>query len=153
VGAFSLLNTIAGSYTESVPVILINGAPTNKEDSLEKNAGLLYSHTTGYQDVDIHMFRPVTAAAERMNNAAQAPFQIDSALTALLTTKKPVYLEITEDVWRAPCQLPTGTLQSGDEAIISVSEVCDAVNATLELIKSRDKCLFWAGVELQRFGL
>jgi indolepyruvate decarboxylase len=62
VGAFSLLNAIAGSFVEQGPVVLINGAPTNKEDSTEKQAGLLYSHTTGYQFVDIHMFRPVTAA-------------------------------------------------------------------------------------------
>lgn len=85
VGAFSLLNTIAGSFVEQVPVVLINGAPTNKEDAIEKNAGLLYSHTTGYQFVDIHMFRPITAAAERITNGAQAKFQIDAALTALLT--------------------------------------------------------------------
>lgn len=36
VGAFTLLNTIAGSFVEQVPVILINGAPTNKEDAIEK---------------------------------------------------------------------------------------------------------------------
>src|SRR5215213_5291490 len=40
VGAFSLLNTIAGSYTERVPVLLVNGAPTNKETCVEANAGL-----------------------------------------------------------------------------------------------------------------
>ncbi|RKQ43284.1 indolepyruvate decarboxylase [Roseivirga pacifica] len=153
VGAFSLLNTIAGSFTEQVPLILINGAPTNKEDSIEKNAGLLYSHTTGYQFVDIHMFRPITVAAERITDAKQAPFQIDSALTAMLTNKKPVYLEVTEDVWRAACMEPTGTLSSGREAIITVSETEQAVKAAMEIIKSKSKSIFWAGIELQRFGL
>lgn len=36
VGAFGLLNTIAGSFTEQVSVLLFNGAPTNNEDSIEK---------------------------------------------------------------------------------------------------------------------
>ena len=153
VGAFSLLNTIAGSYTEQVPVVLINGAPTNKEDSTEKNAGLLYSHTTGYQFVDIHMFRPVTVAAERITNAKQAPYQIDSALTALITHKRPVYFEISEDVWRASCIAPEGRLTSGADARVAVSEVDEAVAATLELIQSRPKSIFWAGVEIQRYRL
>lgn len=153
VGPFSLLNTIAGSFTEQVPVVLINGAPTNKEDQTEKNAGLLYSHTTGYQFVDIHMFRPITVAAERITNARQAPYQIDSALTALLTQKRPVYFEITEDIWRAECIAPKGKLSSGADAKITVSEVDEAVAATLDLIQSRPKSIFWAGVELQRYGL
>jgi indolepyruvate decarboxylase len=153
VGAFSLLNTIAGSHTERVPVLLVNGAPTNKEASVEANAGLLYSHTTGNPLVDIEMFRPVTAAAERIVNAARAPFQIDSVLTAMLTEHRPGYLEVTEDVWRAECSAPTGTLVSGAGAIVTASDADAAVDATVDLLRSRSKTLLWAGVELQRFGL
>lgn len=153
VGAFTLLNTIAGSYVEQVPVILINGAPTNKEDAIEKNAGLLYSHTTGYQFVDIHMFRPITVAAERITNARQAIHQIDSALTALITQKRPVYLEVTEDVWRAACTPPVGKLSSGADATITVSETEAAVQATVDLMLQQPNSIFWAGVEIQRYGL
>lgn len=153
VGAFSLLNTIAGSYTEEVPVLLVNGAPTNKEASVEANAGLIYSHTTGYDLVDIDVFRPVTAAAERVTNAVQAPFQIDSILTAMLTEHRPGYLEIAEDVWRATCSAPHGTLSSGANAIVTSSDVDAAVEATVSLLRLRPQIVLWAGVELQRFGL
>jgi len=153
VGAFSLLNTIAGSYTEMVPLLLINGAPTNKEDSTEKNAGLLYAHTTGNLVPDIDVFTGVTVAAERITNARQAPFQIDSVLTAMLTHHRPVYLEVTEDVWRAACMVPQGQLSSGAGAIITASETDSAVAATLQIIKSLPKMIFWAGIELQRKGL
>ena len=100
VGAFSAINAIAGSYTEKVPVLIINGAPTNKEYSIERNAGLTYAHTTGDMVPDIEMYRNITVAAERITNAEQARYQIDSALTAMITYNRPVYLEITEDVWR-----------------------------------------------------
>jgi indolepyruvate decarboxylase len=153
VGAFSLLNTIAGSYTERVPVLLVNGAPTNKEASVEQNAGLLYSHTTGYEMVDIHMFRPITAAAERITNARQAPYQIDSVLTAMLTERRPGYLEVAEDVWRAPCCTPEGTLSSGAGDYVTSSETDQAVDATMALLSIRPRIVLWAGVELQRFGL
>ena len=99
------------------------------------------------------MFRPITAAAERLTNAAQATFQIDAALTALLTQQRPVYLEITEDVFRASCRKPVGTLQSGADDTITVNSVDQAVDATLELMRSKPKSIFWAGIELQRFGL
>lgn len=155
VGAFIALNTIAGGFVEQVPIVLINGAPTNKEDAVDQNAGLLYSHTTGYRFVDIHMFRPITAAAERITNGRQAPFQIDSALTALLTEKRPVYFEVAEDVWRVPCDPPQGNLVSGIHAINTnnAQDIKDAVSATIALIKERPKSIFWAGTELQRFGL
>ncbi|MDK2594581.1 alpha-keto acid decarboxylase family protein [Pseudoalteromonas obscura] len=153
VGAFSLLNTIAGSYVEQVPVILINGAPTNKEDQISKCAGLLYSHTTGYEFVDIHMFRPVTVAAERVNNALQAPYQIDSALTALLSEQRPIYFEVTEDIWRSPCQRPQGRIRERQNDTLTVSCAKQAAEATLKLMLSKPKSIFWAGIELQRFGL
>ncbi|WP_346836684.1 thiamine pyrophosphate-dependent enzyme [Microbulbifer sp. SAOS-129_SWC] len=153
VGAFSILNTIAGSFTEQVPVLLINGAPTNKEYATERHAGLLYSHTTGYQKVDIHMFRPITAAAERIIDARQAPYQIDSALMALLTQQRPAYLEIAEDLWRAQCPAPHRELKVDAPASVTVSSVKQAVQATVELMRTKPKPLFWAGVELQRQGL
>ncbi|MGB1090776.1 MAG: alpha-keto acid decarboxylase family protein [Oceanobacter sp.] len=155
VGAFSILNCIAGAFVEQVPVMLINGAPTNKEDQIMQQTGLLYSHTTGYQAVDIHMFRPVTAAAERITNARQAPFQIDSAITAMLTQKRPIYLEVSEDVWRTPCEKPVGKLESGINDTITIGEAKEAAQATFDMITKgrRKKSIFWAGVELQRYGL
>ena len=153
VGAFSLLNTIAGSYVEQVPVVLINGAPTNKENSVEQNAGLVYSHTTGYQAVDIHMFRPVTAAAERITNAEQAIYQIDSALTALLAQKRPIYFEVAEDVWRTPCQPPVAKLNNNGPSSITVGDEKEAAAATMATLQKRGKCIFWAGIELQRYGI
>ena len=153
VGAFSLLNTIAGSYVEQVPVVLINGAPTNKENSVEQNAGLVYSHTTGYQAVDIHMFRPITAAAERITNAEQAIYQIDSALTALLAQKRPVYFEVAEDVWRTPCLRPVEKLNTNGPSSITVGDEKEAAAATIATLQKRGKCIFWAGIELQRYAL
>lgn len=153
VGAFSLLNAIAGSYAEQVPLILINGAPTNKEDSVERYAGLMYAHTTGDMVRDIDMFRGVTVAAERITNAVQACYQIDSVLTAMITHRRPVYIEVTEDVWRAACNAPQGALVSGLGAIVMASETANAVDATMALLQKSAKLILWAGIELQRFGL
>jgi indolepyruvate decarboxylase len=99
------------------------------------------------------VFRPVTAAAERITNAARAPFQIDSVLTAMLTEHRPGYFEVAEDVWRAACSAPHGMLASGANAIVTSSDVDAAVEATVSLLRTRPRTVLWGGVELQRFGL
>jgi indolepyruvate decarboxylase len=45
-GAFSIVNAIAGSQVEQVPVILINGAPTRKHRLNQKYGGIGYSHVS-----------------------------------------------------------------------------------------------------------
>ncbi|WP_353099683.1 thiamine pyrophosphate-binding protein [Myroides odoratus] len=156
VGAFSAINAIAGSYTEKVPILLINGAPTNKEYSIERNAGLTYAHTTGDMVPDIEMYRNITVAAERIINARQAPFQIDSALTAMITYNRPVYLEITEDVWRKEIEVEIDKLPkltSGKGAYITKSNREEAIEAIFKNLNMHKKMIFWAGIELQRYNL
>ena len=40
VGSFVLLNAVGGSYTENVPVVILNGAPTRKELNFYDSVGL-----------------------------------------------------------------------------------------------------------------
>ncbi len=150
VGSFSILNATAGSFVEKVPVLVINGAPTNKEDSIEKNAGVLFSHSTGYKFADIDIFRQVTVAAERINDANLAPFQIDKVLTAMMAKQQPGYIEVAEDVWRAPCAPPQGLLKVDPALTTSVSEAQLAVDAAMEVIRTYPKIVTWAGVELRQ---
>lgn len=152
VGAFSLLNAVAGSYVELAPVVVINGAPTNKEFLNERVSGLLYSHMMDDPNSNLNVYRQVAVSAQRIVNANEAPSQIDAALTACITHGQPAYLEVLEDVWRAPCAAPGGKL-SRQQVSITVSDVQSAVRATLNMIQERGKPLFWAGAEIQRLGL
>lgn len=152
VGAFSLLNAVAGAAGEQVPMVVINGAPTNKEYQNLRSTGLLYSHMTADPYSNLDVFRRIAASSERLINAGEAPYQIDAALTACVTHGLPVYLEVLEDVWRAPCIAPTGTLSRTQQSV-TVSGVQAAVQATLDMIKKFGKPLFWAGLEIQRQGL
>lgn len=166
VGALSLLNTTAGSFVERVPVVVINGAPTFKENLNEKNAGLLYSHMTENPFNDFNIFSQVTAAAERIIDARQAPNQIDSAIVACITRSQPVYLEIAEDVWRVECQKPSPLkldlfAEIAPEARKSNEQAQKAAAETVKLLQNlattaksnsekKLKPLLWAGIEIQR---
>jgi indolepyruvate decarboxylase len=152
VGAFSLLNAAAGSFVEHAPVVIINGAPTNKEFQNERRTGLLYSHMMSDPLSNLDVFRNVTVAAERISNANEAPYQIDAALTACITVGRPVYLEVLEDVWRAECQRP-GPKLTRKPSSMARSSVKEAVDATMLLLEASEKPVIWAGHEIQREGL
>jgi indolepyruvate decarboxylase len=100
VGAFTLLNSVAGSYVEHCPVLVINGAPTNSDQLKNIAQGMLSSHMTGDMYSNINVYRNVTVAAEQVTSSADAPYKIDAILNACILYGKPVYLEVFEDVWR-----------------------------------------------------
>jgi indolepyruvate decarboxylase len=147
-----LVNATAGSFVEHSPVVVVNGAPTNKEFQNERHAGLVYSHMTMDPLSNIDVFRRITVAAERICNAVEAPAQIDAALTACVSRCQPVYLEVLEDVWRAPCAPPAASIPR-ETSSKSVSNAAAAVECTVELIRRYEQPVFWAGVEIQRKGL
>ncbi|MGA8030223.1 MAG: thiamine pyrophosphate-dependent enzyme [Bryobacteraceae bacterium] len=149
VGAFSLLNAVTGSLVENAPVVVVNGAPTNKEFQNATYAGLLYSHMTSDPYSNLDVYQRITVNAERITSAGQAPYQIDSVLTACVTNGQPVYLEVLEDVWRALCDPPSSSLPR-EQLSIATSSVLDAVAASIALIEAKGRPLFWAGVEIQR---
>ncbi len=149
VGAFSLLNPVAGSFVEHNKVLVLNGAPTYAEQKRQRVEGVLYSHMTGDERSNIDAYRSVTVAAEQVKNAAQAPAKIDAVLTAMVSEGRPGYLEFYEDVWRKPCNKPCSKLDKQTH-IGDSEETRKAVEATIDLIKDRGQPIFWAGIEVQR---
>ncbi|MFN8394304.1 MAG: thiamine pyrophosphate-binding protein [Bacteroidia bacterium] len=156
VGAFILSNPVAGAFVEQIPMVVINGAPSNKEWSNTVQTGLIYSHSLSDPQSNLAVFRNITGAAERIINASEAPFQIDAALTACISRSTPVYLEVLEDVWRAPCIRPRERLQRGYTYVTNTgpnSSLNQAITASIALIKQYQEPFFWLGSEIQRQGL
>jgi indolepyruvate decarboxylase len=110
VGSFSLLNAIGGAFVEDVPVVAIIGTLSNTKSLDEVNGAELYHHNVGSDDANIQIYKPVTVAFEKISNPISAPAQIDSALIACISQKKPVAIEITEDCYYMPCADPVGEL-------------------------------------------
>lgn len=152
VGTFSLLNCVAGSYVERVPVAIISASPKSTDRQLERQKGVLFHHSTGNLQADEQVFRPVTVASEIITDAIEAPAQIDRAISAMLTHRRPIYLEGINDVWTKSCVCPVGRLQALD-----TSSNQDVLSLLLDAVWGRILAaqlpVFWLGVEVQRFGL
>ncbi|ROR35780.1 alpha-keto acid decarboxylase family protein [Kitasatospora cineracea] len=150
VGAFNLLNAVGGAYVEDVPLIAINGAPSYEQWLNFQAVGLLTTHMSPRRESNLEVYRQVTVDAQVLSNPGLAPSQIDSAITACLTERKPVYLEVMEDLWHAPCDAPQGRLRAHERPFTRRNEeILDkAVAAAAELITRLGTPIVWAGEEL-----
>src|SRR5271156_194861 len=108
VGTMSLLNCVAGSFVEFVPVAIISSSPGSSSRLLEEHQNILFHHSTGDLRVNQKLFEHVTVASVVVVDSAFAPEQIDNALTMMLTWRRPVYIEVIASAWKLPCASPVG---------------------------------------------
>lgn len=152
VGAFSILNCMAGSYVERVPMVLIGPSPSTNSRKLTRTQGILFHHSTGDLEADKIVMENITVASVVVRDAATAPAQIDAALTAMLTHRRPVYIEVLQNIFGSTCARPVGTLKA--EVIPSEpSSLAAILDAAWAAISKAKLPVIWAGVEIQRYGL
>ena len=152
VGTFSLLNCVAGSYVEFAPVAIISSSPNASSRLLEEHQNILFHHSTGDLSADQKVFERVTVASIVITNAGSAPAEIDSALTAMLTHRRPVYIEVINNVWTQACKKPSGELKAVP-AYSDPKSLAATVAAAYRMVAAAATPVFFFGVELQRFGL
>ena len=152
VGTFSLLNCTAGSFVERLPVVVISASPSTADRQLEHSEQILFHHSTGDLRADQIVFQHVTVASEILRTGAEAPAQIDRAIVAMLTHRRPIYLEGLQDVWNMDCAPPKGTLAPAPTSSDPQS-LAAALDAAWTRIQSATLPVLWAGVEVRRFGL
>jgi indolepyruvate decarboxylase len=148
-GAFTMLNAVAGSYVESVPVIVINGIPTPAEVQLEKGKGLLLHHSTGNLQADNQIYSQVTNSTYTLLDVSSAPAQIDAAVAAAIVSQAPVYLEASTTVFTAACPAPAQPLDL-TQPPSDPQALHDAVQAAWTKIESAKSPVLWCGLTVGR---
>ncbi|KAI3974438.1 hypothetical protein MKX01_017931 [Papaver californicum] len=139
VGGLSILNAIAGAYSENLPIICIVGGPNSNDYGTSR----ILHHTIGIPDFsqELRCFQPVTYAHE----------QIDTAISTALKESKPVYISISCNLSAVPhptfsrepvpfCIAPKLSNSMGLEA---------AVEAAAEFLNKAVKPVMVAGPKLR----
>ncbi|MEU3844567.1 thiamine pyrophosphate-dependent enzyme [Streptomyces sp. NPDC028635] len=151
-GALCAVNAAAGAYVEKVPLVLINGTPSIKKTITFEQTGFSAHHFISGRETDLQSFEHVTVAAIRLDNPDLAPTLIDYALTRCISERRPIYIELLQDMVDLECEPPRGVLQPArtlsDET--SLKESVARIRARLE---SAENPLIWLGVEIDRLGL
>ncbi|MEU6666079.1 thiamine pyrophosphate-binding protein [Streptomyces sp. NPDC046727] len=161
VGAFNLLNACGGAYVEQVPLIAVNACPPYEQWQNFRAVGLLTSHMSPRAESNLDVYRQVTVDAQVISHPGLAPAQIDAALTACVSERRPVYLEVMEDLWDEPCPEPTEPIVRRERPFSerNQSMLDQAVHSILTLIEEhpgpdgRPRPIVWAGEEIDRYRL
>ncbi|KNA06195.1 hypothetical protein SOVF_183240 [Spinacia oleracea] len=92
VGGLSVLNAIAGAYSENLPVICIVGGPNSNDYGTNR----ILHHTIGLPDFtqELRCFQTVTCFQAVVNNLDDAHELIDTAISTALKESKPAYISI-----------------------------------------------------------
>ena len=152
VGAFSLINTVGGAYVEEIPLVVINASPTFEQWLNFRAVGLLTSHMSPRFESNLDAYRQVTVDAQVISNSRLAPRQIDGALAACLSHRRPVYLEVMESTWSGECDAPEGEVVALDRPK-NVKMLADAVAAAVQRIRELGRPILWGGEEIDRLRL
>ncbi|MFI5842619.1 alpha-keto acid decarboxylase family protein [Catenuloplanes sp. NPDC051500] len=151
-GALCTVNAIAGAFVEKVPVVLINGTPSIKKTLAFEQTGVSSHHFITGRETDLQSFEHLTAAAVRVDNPDQAPMLIDYALSACITDRRPVYIELLQDMIDLSCPRPAGTLTPG-RTMSDPANLQESVTRIRERLSAAESPVVWVGVEIDRFGL
>ncbi|HVR95545.1 MAG TPA: thiamine pyrophosphate-binding protein [Thermoanaerobaculia bacterium] len=149
VGAFSLLNPIGGAFVEEIPLLVLNGSPTYEQWLNLRSIGLITSHMSPRFESNLDVYRQVTVDAQVISIGGLAPRQIDGALAACLSQRRPVYLEVTEDAFKAVCDAPQGVIEATPR-LSNPALLAGAVQAAREKILASRRPILWGGEEIDR---
>ncbi|KAL7169605.1 hypothetical protein ACSBR2_034610 [Camellia fascicularis] len=93
VGGLSVINAIAGAYSENLPVICIVGGPNSNDYGTNR----ILHHTIGLPEFsqELRCFQTVTCYQAVVNNLEDAHELIDNAISTALKESKPVYISVS----------------------------------------------------------
>ncbi|EPS58298.1 pyruvate decarboxylase, partial [Genlisea aurea] len=93
VGGLSVINAIAGAYSENLPVICIVGGPNTNDYGTNR----ILHHTIGSPDFsqEYRCFQTVTCFQAVVNHLDDAHELIDTAISTALRESKPVYISVS----------------------------------------------------------
>lgn len=96
VGELSLVNAIAGAYSEFVPIVHVVGTPS----TVSQRDGMLLHHTLGNGNFQVFadMSREITCAMAKLNDPHEAAALIDHAIRECWVKSRPVYIALPTDI-------------------------------------------------------
>ncbi|CAL5351526.1 unnamed protein product [Camellia sinensis] len=149
VGGLSIINAIAGAYSENLPVICIVGGPNSNDYGTNR----ILHHTIGLPDFsqELRCFQTVTCYQAVVNNLEDAHELIDNTISTALKESKPVYISVSCNLPAIP--YPTFSREpvpfSISPRLSNQMDLEAAVEAAVEFLNKAVKPVLVAGPKLR----
>ncbi len=149
-GSFSIVNAVAGAYSEEVPIVIISGGPAT---SAYKTRPVLHHLMLDKYETSVNIFKNITAYANLLDEVDTVCTEIDKALSICLAEKRPVFLEIPTDIQLTMVDAPMSELDFSTYLKTDREAGRLAAAALVEKIVQSKRTVILPGHEIHRWGL
>jgi indolepyruvate decarboxylase len=145
-----MVNPVAGSFSERVPILVISGGPGEEERKL----GTLIHHQAKEIESQFRIYRELTCAAKVIDDTHRAAADIDEVVRTIWREQRPGYLEIHRDMVEREIDVPKEIREGSGRLRFARSDrrkVTEAARETARRFNSAKRPAVIVGIETYRF--
>jgi indolepyruvate decarboxylase len=151
-GGHNMVNPVAGSFAERVPLLVISGGPGEEERKL----GTLIHHQAKEIESQLHIYRELTCAARVIDNPVTAADQIDEVVRTMWAERRPGYIEIHRDMVERAIEVPKRIIEWNGKLPSRTSDehkLQEAAREAAARINASSAPVLIVGIECHRYHL
>ncbi|HVN64735.1 MAG TPA: thiamine pyrophosphate-binding protein [Candidatus Binataceae bacterium] len=149
-GGHNLVNPVAGSFSERVPILIFSGGPGEEERKL----GTLIHHQAREIESQHRIYQEVTCASAVLTDPASAARELHRVVRAIWAEQRPGYVEIHRDMVDRKIDVPAELIEWNGRLHFPESDarkLREAAHETAALFNRSRHPIAIAGIEIHRF--
>jgi indolepyruvate decarboxylase len=151
-GGHNMVNPVAGSFAERVPILIISGGPGEEE----RNLGTLIHHQAKDVESQHRIYQELTCASAVIRDPRTAAEEIDAVVRTMWEHQQPGYIEIHRDLVDRVISVPKRLIEWNGRLKFAKSDrrkLGEAVRDTVERWNASKRPAIIFGIETQRYRL
>jgi len=149
-GGHNMVNPVAGSFSERVPLLIFSGGPGEEERKL----GTLIHHQAREIESQHRIYQEVTCASRVLTDPLSAAHELHEVVRAIWAEQRPGYIEIHRDMVDREIVVPDELIEWDGHLHFHESDarrVEEAARETAAMLNQSRKPVVIAGIEIHRF--
>ncbi len=149
-GGHNMVNPVAGSFSERVPLLIFSGGPGEEERKL----GTLIHHQAREIESQHRIYEEVTCASRVLTDPLSAAQELHEVVKAVWAEQRPGYIEIHRDMVDREIEVPDDLIEWDGHLHFRESDargVEEAARETAAMLNQSRKPVVIAGIEIHRF--
>ncbi|HVA76882.1 MAG TPA: thiamine pyrophosphate-binding protein [Candidatus Binataceae bacterium] len=149
-GGHNMVNPVAGSFSERVPILIFSGGPGEEERKL----GTLIHHQAREIESQHRIYQEVTCASRVLTDPRTAAQELHAVVRAIWAEQRPGYVEIHRDMVDRVIEVPKELIDWDGHLHFSESDsrkVEEAARETAAMFNASRRPVMIAGIEIHRY--
>ncbi len=149
-GGHNMVNPVAGSFSERVPILIFSGGPGEEERKL----GTLIHHQAREIESQHRIYNEVTCASAVLTDPRTAAQELHRVVRTIWAERRPGYVEIHRDMVDRRIEVPDELIEWDGRLHFQESDtrnLAEAAHETAGIFNQSLKPVLIAGIEIHRY--